>query len=198
MYPETLIVFKASRPKIYFVAFIKLVGLALSLVGLNYAGMLYYDPLGEPWRAVLVAACFSVPFIYTVFYTHPFISSVHLHLPWLARMGIPKLEMYINNLPSTATVDITSLRWMLPETSRARVGDLTVVGDPFGSFVMRRHISDEARRGVKWYQRRPIKRFMMDEKSSGPLPIPGVWEAMLPRIVRGWPERGRGAPGAKS
>ena len=123
--------------------------------------------------------------------TAPFVTYVHLALPAWARASPQRLHRYAAALPSTAQIDITTLRFVFPRVTRLAAGELLfgkgVAG--LGPLTLRRNVPEAVAAERKWWAWRPLKRFYVAGTGGGKLGEQGVWEAVVGSISRGWKSR---------
>lgn len=118
----------------------------------------------------------------------PFVTYVHLALPLWARASHPRLVRYAQNLPSTANVDITTLRWIWPRVTRLNVSELHIHKSQIGAMTIRRTVPQNVLDGRQWWQWRPLKTFYVSGK-GGKTVETGVWEEVVGCISKGWGRR---------
>lgn len=131
-----------------------------------------------------------MPLALTTLTTAPFVTYVHLVLPAWARASAPRLHRYAAALPSTAQIDITTLRFVFPRVTRVAGGELSfsngVAG--VGPLTLRRNVPEAAAAGRKWWAWKPLKRFYVAGMGGGKIAEQGVWEAVVGSIARGFKE----------
>lgn len=125
----------------------------------------------------------AVPMLVMMFTTAPFVAYVHLALPIWARASQPRLMRYVQNLPSTATLDVTSVRWIWPRVTRLHASELYVHRSKIGAMTIRRNVPEIVSAARQWWQWRPLTRFYVSGK-GGKTSEPGVWEQVIDCIVR--------------
>lgn len=186
-YPEQLLIYHAGTGKIVFLAFVRLTGMLLAIYGWFYIFPAhYFSPIASTWEGVAYGIGFMSPVVLSVYAMPPFITFVHLHLPVWARHSQERLLKYANSLPSTAQLDITTLKWIWSRVTRLRAGELSVSsGAPM---IMRRTVPQEVLEAKTWYAYTPIKKFTVAGTSAKGLKEPEAWNGVLASIVRSWPK----------
>ena len=120
----------------------------------------------------------AVPILVMMFTTAPFVTYIHLALPLWARASQARLMRYAQNLPSTATLDVTSLRWIWPRVTRLHASELYIHQSQIGAMTIRRNVPRVVAESRQWWQWRPLTRFYVSGK-GGKTTEPGVWEQVV-------------------
>lgn len=115
--------------------------------------------------------------------TAPFVTYVHLALPLWARASQSRLFRYASKLPSTAVLDITSLRWIWPRVTRLRASELYIHKNQVGAMTIRRNVPQAVKDARQWWQWQPLKQFYVAGK-TGNTTEKGVWEEVVACIAK--------------
>ncbi|KAI9726370.1 MAG: hypothetical protein M1828_001644 [Chrysothrix sp. TS-e1954] len=149
----------------------------------------YYSPLESTWKAPATLALSAVPLLLMTVTTPPFVTFVHLTLPIWARASSARLHRYAQAIPSTAELDVTTMRWIWPRVTHLRISELHIDANAIGAMTIKREVP-EALKQRPWWTWRPLKSFYVAGKSAGKIPERGVWDETLQCIVRGWDKPG--------
>lgn len=186
-YPERLLIYHAGTARTAFIASVKLTSIFVFIAGAVFvAPLYYYDPATPDHVAGLIVLIGAIPMGIMVLTTAPFVTYVHLTLPAWARMSAARLHRMAGNLPASAVVDITTLRWIWPRVTRLTAGELYLKsGAVTGAMTLRRRIPQTVLEQRKWWQWKPLSTFYVAGK-GGKTAEKGVWEEAMTSVSKGW------------
>ncbi|KAB8336846.1 hypothetical protein FH972_021154 [Carpinus fangiana] len=190
VYPERLLIFHAGTGRTIFLSCTKLSGIFLVIfTGLFIAPAYYFSPLEPTYLAFVYMAGSCIPLALMTFTAAPFVTYVHLAVPAWARHSAARLQRYAQNLPSTAELDVTSLKWIWPRVTRLNASELYLhQGKLTGAMTLRREVPRHVQESRKWYAWRPIKKFYVGGKAGKKSAEPWVWDGVMGSIIRGFPK----------
>jgi len=191
-YPERLLIYDAGTGRTVFLSVFKLTAIFIFIAGAGFfAPHYYYDPASPAGSAGLIVLVGAIPLILMSFTTAPFVTYVHLTLPSWARMSAARLHRLAENLPASAVLDVTTLRWIWPRVTRLTAGELYLKsGKMTGAMTLRRQVPQTILNQRKWWQWRPLSTFYVAGK-GGKTIEKGVWEEVMSSVSKGWAQRER-------
>jgi len=89
--------------------------------------------------------------------------------------------LYAHNLPGSAILDITSIRWLWPRVTTLRASELYIHKNPLGGMTLRREVPKNVWKEKKWYDWRPLKKFAV-LGHGGKTVEKGVWDGVVGSI----------------
>ena len=187
-YPERLLVYHAGTGRTVFIATTRLLGIFIFIFASFLIAPRYYiSPLEPTWMAPIVVAGGTIPLLVTTFTVAPLVIYVHLALPLWARTSAPRLRRFAEALPSSATMDVTTLRWIWPRVTRLQASELRFHrGEILGAMTLRRGVPHKIMEDRSWWMWRPLRKFYVAGKSGGQMPEKELWPSILSCISKGW------------
>jgi hypothetical protein len=141
-----------------------------------------YD-LGILTDSILVIAAGALPMLFVSYTSAPYVNFIHLALPAFARKSREAAIQYGKELPPTAVLYLTSMRFnTIPRQTAVRLGDLVPAHDPLRP-VSLRNLNPSPRR---WWQGRAPTQFYTGEHSKPGRQtsafFPELWENIYRQI----------------
>lgn len=191
-YPKQLLIYHAGKGRLLFLAFFKLTSVFVFLFATFLVAPQYYFSAFEPtWMAPIVILGGAIPFAVMSLYTAPYVAWVHLHLPLWARNSSTRLQAYAAALPSSARIDVTSVRWLWGRRTQIKAGELYIhQAKNLGTISLGRNVPAFERKNKPWYAGKPVSRFLVGGNTAGhDVPDTTLWESVLSCVVKGWEKR---------
>lgn len=191
VYPERLLVYHAGTGRTVFVASTRLLGIFIFIfASLWIAPSYFFSPFEPTWMAPVVVFGGAVPLLVSAFTTAPLVTYAHLTLPHWARTSAARLHRFAESLPSSSTIDLTTLRWIWPRVTRLRASELFIhKGEIIGAMTLRRQVPTVVLDQRRWWMWRPLSKFYVAGKSNGQVAEEGLWPSILSCVSRGWEQR---------
>lgn len=135
-----------------------------------------------PFDIVVIGG--AVPMIVVAYVAAPYVNFVHLALPAFARKSRENAIHYAKDLPPTATLYLTTMRFnTIPRQTAVRLGDLVAENDPT------RPVSFKNLRPAPrpWWAGRPLTQYLTEHQSrptgkQSTAFYPELWPAIYQRI----------------
>ncbi|CAG8027257.1 unnamed protein product [Penicillium olsonii] len=143
-----------------------------------------------PWYSVPgVIAAGSLPMLFVSYTAAPYVNFVHLALPAFARKSREAAVQYAKELPPTAVLYLTSMRFnTIPRQTAVRIGDLVPKKDMLRPVTFE-HLKPASRR---WWQGRAPTHFYTDSSSKPGRQtsafFPELWNGIYQQITKSKPQ----------
>ncbi|CAG8228272.1 unnamed protein product [Penicillium salamii] len=143
-----------------------------------------------PWYSVPgVIAAGSLPMLFISYTAAPYVNFVHLALPAFARKSREAAVQYAKELPPTAVLYLTSMRFnTIPRQTAVRIGDLVPTKDLVRPVTFE-HLKPAPRR---WWQGRAPTQFYTDSNSKPGRQtsafFPELWNGIYQQIKNAKPQ----------
>lgn len=137
----------------------------------------------------LVIAAGSLPMLFISYTAAPYVNFVHLALPAFARKSREAAVQYAKELPPTAVLYLTSMRFnTIPRQTAVRIGDLVPTKDLVRPVTFE-HLKPAPRR---WWQGRAPTQFYTDSNSKPGRQtsafFPELWNGIYQQIKNAKPQ----------
>ncbi|KAK4066444.1 hypothetical protein Trihar35433_6871 [Trichoderma harzianum] len=190
---ERLLIYHAGTGRITFLAMVKVTTLFLGAFFTFIVVPGYVKAEKPEWETVGVALCGLIPLFFVAYTTSPFVSHIYIHLPPVARTTRPVLERFINALPPSTELTLTTMSAIAkPRYSTMQVGHLRPAKRRFGivNYVRDAEGAIAENETRKWYNLRAMTKFGVQEAGVDKKKLKGkkdkdLTEAWIWDVVKG-------------
>ncbi|GKZ20757.1 hypothetical protein AbraIFM66951_003058 [Aspergillus brasiliensis] len=182
--PEKIVVYYSGKGKTAVVGTLKLISVLIFGVSCFLLAPAFASSDEHPWYlAPAIAIGGTLPMIFILFTTAPFVVYVHVAIPAFARRSRETMIEYVKNLPPTATLYMTTIRpTSLPQQTEVRLGDLV----RNKSLLRPITFTNSKPAPSPWWAGKTPQHFYTDAKAQrstqSPNYFPALWENVYKQI----------------
>ncbi|KAL8940298.1 MAG: hypothetical protein Q9216_002884 [Gyalolechia sp. 2 TL-2023] len=143
----------------------------------------YNLPDAPVWVPFAVIACGAIPMLVVMRATAPFVTYVHLQVPFYARRSREHLSSFLEKVPQNTEIDLTTIgNFGWPHVYRMRMAELRKAKHMFSAANLRRVplTSSKPSRRPWWKGDLPMKFYVGNERVRvrGSTPWQRVWQQL--------------------
>ncbi|RAK86771.1 hypothetical protein BO79DRAFT_152920 [Aspergillus costaricaensis CBS 115574] len=182
--PEKVVVYYSGKGRTAVVGTLKLVSLLIFGVSCFLLAPAFASSDEHPWYlAPAIAIGGTLPMIFILYTTAPFVVYVHVAIPAFARRSRETMIEYVKNLPPTATLYMTTIRSSsLPQQTEVRLGDLVLNK----SFLRPVTFTNSKPAPSPWWAGKTPQHFYTDVRAQrsteSPNYFPTLWDDVFKKI----------------
>ncbi|KAJ5300888.1 uncharacterized protein N7443_005890 [Penicillium atrosanguineum] len=188
--PERIMVYYGGTGRAVFLGMLRLTTIFLFGGACVIAAPACYADEEKKWLTPLVVLGGAVPMVVVAYIAAPYVNFIHLALPAFARKSRENAIHYAKDLPPTATLYLTTMRFnTIPRQTAVRLGDLLAEKDSTRPVTFR-NLRPTPR---PWWAGKTPTQYLTEGKSrpgkQSTAFYPQLWPAIFQKIQRNSPSK---------